>query len=187
MGSRAMSSGHDKDHVGVPHWENPRVFEINRLRAHVPMRCFRTKDIALAYYTAGSGWRTHNPKCVDLPHRRYLNGRWRFHLAPSPGEIPFGFWGVSYGEDEDNWTDIEVPGNIETQRKGSILSIPTLCTLSAWTHRLCPGRTPQVATVTRFYWTPRGRRNGPTFSSKGWGALPMSGLTAHLLATRRIV
>jgi beta-galactosidase len=115
-----MSSGHDKDHVGVPHWENPRVFEINRLRAHVPMRCFRTKDIALAYYTAGSGWRTHNPKCVDLPHRRYLNGRWRFHLAPSPGEIPFGFWGVSYGEDEDNWTDIEVPGNIETQRKGSI-------------------------------------------------------------------
>jgi beta-galactosidase len=75
----------------LPDWENPAVFQRNRL---APRSTFFME----------------NPKTVDL------NGRWRFHLAPMPSRVPEQFWRADYAD--ANWGEIEVPGHWQMQGNG---------------------------------------------------------------------
>ena len=82
-------------------WENPEMYGINKLPAHVRNIPFDSVDVAKA-----GAWR-------ESPWCQMLNGTWRFELHPNPDAVPTDFWADSY--DISGWSDIQVPGNWTTQ------------------------------------------------------------------------
>ena len=86
---------------GLNDWENPEVFGINKLPAHVRTVPYPSVEAALV-----GDWR-HSPYC------QMLNGTWQFDLVPTPADVPAGFAAPEY--DVEGWSDIRVPGNWTTQ------------------------------------------------------------------------
>lgn len=82
-------------------WENPLVVGINKRPGHVPLGAYA--DVAAAV----------NGDRKASPYVCFLNGTWKFHLAPSPEEVPTGFEIESF--DDSTWAQIQVPGNWQLQ------------------------------------------------------------------------
>ena len=85
-------------------WQNPALIHRNRLPARSYF--FHYPD-ALA---AARADRTASPWFL------LLNGQWKFHYAPTPGEAPADFHTKDH--DVSSWDDIAVPGNWQMQGYG---------------------------------------------------------------------
>jgi beta-galactosidase len=79
-------------------WDDPRVFGVNKVPAHVPLAAFGSVADALA----GEGARVLS-----------LDGEWRFHWSRNLAAAPERFWIAGY-RDRD-WATIRVPGDWQTQ------------------------------------------------------------------------
>ena len=79
------------------HWQNPQVVGIHKLPGHTILVPYQDRAEALARQPQAS------------PYYRGLNGRFRFHLAPNPRQVPDGFYETDF--DDTDWDLIDVPGN----------------------------------------------------------------------------
>lgn len=86
-------------------WENPQITGRNRRPAHVPLGAYPDSDSALAGAAAADR--------KSSPYMRLLNGTWQFHLAPTPEQVPAGFYQADF--DLSGWLGIAVPGNWQIQ------------------------------------------------------------------------
>ncbi|HOF18610.1 MAG TPA: beta-galactosidase subunit alpha, partial [Phycisphaerae bacterium] len=77
--------------------ENPQLPHRNRLPARASFVPFADEQSALAFDAGKSS-------CVLS-----LDGRWKFHYAASPAEMPEGFPSPDFADGE--WSELEVPGN----------------------------------------------------------------------------
>jgi beta-galactosidase len=92
-GIRALTKQND--------WENPLVVGRNKRPGHVPLGAYPDAKTALTCDRTAS------------PYVQSLNGNWKFHLAPSPGRVPDGFFREDF--DVSGWDEITVPGNWQLQ------------------------------------------------------------------------
>jgi len=95
-------------------WENPAVFERNRLAPSVPLTPYDDPDAA----RAGAATRADPDADPDSPYRRSLNGEWEFRLAETPDGIPEGFAEPGHDDGEGDWETIRVPANWQTEGYG---------------------------------------------------------------------
>ena len=79
------------------YWEQPEIFEVNRLPARATLTPYATIEGALA--RGDSEW------VCDI------SGEWKFHWSATPTEAPEGFEAVGY--DDSAWGVMPVPGNWE--------------------------------------------------------------------------
>lgn len=88
-------------------WENPEMIGKNKLPGHNTSISFPSLTDALK---------------VDIKtSKRYksLNGQWKFHWTPAPGQDPVGFGKEDF--DQKNWAEISVPGNWELLGYGTAI------------------------------------------------------------------
>jgi beta-galactosidase len=92
------------ENAGLPDWENPLVFGVNKL----PPRC-----PAWPCPDAESGWKSN----YDFsPWVQSLDGAWSFHWSPDPDSRPTGFFEPDF--DVSGWKQIPVPSCWELQGYG---------------------------------------------------------------------
>jgi len=86
-------------------WENPEVFEINKLPARASFFAYESAQLAL----------NNQPSLSS----RFLslNGKWKFNWVDKPSLRPIDFYKADY--DISQWHDIAVPGNVERQGFGT--------------------------------------------------------------------
>lgn len=86
-------------------WENPAVFQINRLPARATFMNYPERNAAIQdnYYRS--------------PYYLNLSGKWKFHWVPKPADRPVDFYKNDY--DDRLWGEISVPGNWEIQGHGT--------------------------------------------------------------------
>ncbi|PWJ34975.1 glycoside hydrolase family 2 TIM barrel-domain containing protein [Sediminitomix flava] len=85
-------------------WQDPTVFNINRLPARATFIPFQDKVAALA---------------ADIDQSVFvkdLGGTWKFHYSSNPQDRPSDFY--KEGFSVKDWDDIQVPGTIEVQGFG---------------------------------------------------------------------
>ncbi len=92
----------------IPEWNNPEIFEINRLPARASSLSY--PDLESIKQKPGS------------PHQVLLDGDWDFHWAPDPAGRPDGFEQLTF--QPDNWEKIKVPGHWEFQGYGVPIYAP---------------------------------------------------------------
>ena len=80
---------------------DPGFFAENRIPAHSDHRWFASTEEAAGGLSS---------------FEQNLSGRWRFHYAPSPAELPDGW--VEPGFDTAGWDEITVPGHLQLQGYG---------------------------------------------------------------------
>lgn len=86
-------------------WENPEVFERNKLSPHASFIPFSLTDQeSRKYYEATK----FNSSLIQS-----LNGVWKFKLSDKPADRPYYFFKEDF--DSRNWGHIEVPSNWELQ------------------------------------------------------------------------
>ncbi len=85
-------------------WEDNKVFAINKEAPHASLFPFQSRDAALIN--------------VKEQNNNFLllNGLWKFDWQRSPKNKPKGFETVNFND--DNWQQIPVPGNWETEGFG---------------------------------------------------------------------
>jgi beta-galactosidase len=83
----------------VNDWENPAVFQINRLPARATFMTYPELEAAIQdnYYRS--------------PYYLSLSGQWKFNWVPKPADRPLDFYKMNY--DCSRWNEIAVPGNWE--------------------------------------------------------------------------
>jgi len=86
------------------HWENPRVYGINKLPARATMIHYSDEYQAL------------KAKREQSPWYMSLNGKWKFKFADSPDKAPKMFFLKNYNP--TSWMDIDVPANWEMRGYG---------------------------------------------------------------------
>ncbi len=86
----------------TPYWEQPEVYEINKLPARASLTPYPSANEALL--RGDSKW------VMDI------SGEWLFHWTATPAEAPEGFEAVNY--DDSEWDTIAVPGNWEIEGYG---------------------------------------------------------------------
>lgn len=86
-------------------WENPSVFEINRLPARATFMNFADKESALSDNYSRS------------PFFISLSGKWKFNWVPRPDDRPLDFYKNDYNV--SSWKEINVPGNWELSGYGT--------------------------------------------------------------------
>ncbi|WP_286860900.1 glycoside hydrolase family 2 TIM barrel-domain containing protein [Proteiniphilum sp. UBA5510] len=86
-------------------WEDPAVFQINRLPARATFMNYPERDAAIQdnYYRS--------------PYYFNLSGKWKFKWVPKPADRPVDFYKTGY--DHSLWGEISVPGNWEIQGHGT--------------------------------------------------------------------
>lgn len=84
------------------YWEQPEIFEVNKLPARATLLPYATATDALA--RGESEW------------VKDISGEWKFHWSATPVDAPEGFEAVGY--DDSNWGVISVPGNWELNGYG---------------------------------------------------------------------
>ncbi len=84
-----------------PAWENPAVYQINKLEPHAHFIPFATVEQA----EKGDKW--------ESPLVQSLNGTWKFHLSQKPSERPYWFFKNDF--DTRKWDEIKVPANWELE------------------------------------------------------------------------
>lgn len=80
-------------------WENPNVFQINKLDAHSPLKIYLNEEDALV------------KNRLKSKYFKILNGIWNFKLFNSPREINNNF-------EIKDWEYIQIPSNWETSGYG---------------------------------------------------------------------
>ena len=88
---------------------DPRVFAVNRLKAHSDHICYRTLEEAAAGRSS---------------LHQSLDGEWRFCWSPNPASRPADFW--QKDADLSAFGTIRVPGHIELQGYGELQYTNTL-------------------------------------------------------------
>jgi len=86
-------------------WQNPEVFERNKMPARANFFAFENKVLAKLDDKASS------------ENFLSLNGRWKFNWVKKPSELPKTFWKNDF--DASQWSTINVPGNWERQGYGT--------------------------------------------------------------------
>jgi len=86
-------------------WENPEIFEVNKLPARASFFAYESAQLALDNQPSQSS--------------RFLslNGKWKFNWVDKPSLRPIDFYKADY--DISQWHDINVPGNVERQGFGT--------------------------------------------------------------------
>ena len=79
------------------YWEQPEIFEVNRLPARATLTPYATLEDAME--RGASEW------------VRDISGEWKFHWSATPAEAPEGFEVAGY--DDSAWGVMPVPGNWE--------------------------------------------------------------------------
>ena len=82
-------------------WENPGVFERNKLEPRSSFIPYASLDELKTKTSEASSFYIH------------LNGRWKFHFSEKPGSRPLDFFRTDY--DDSDWATIAVPSNWELQ------------------------------------------------------------------------
>ncbi|MBO0357958.1 DUF4981 domain-containing protein [Hymenobacter sp. BT186] len=86
-------------------WENPRVFEQNKEKAHASFMVYaNAADAAVNTYSRS-------------PYYQSLNGPWKFSYVPRPAERPLDFQLPTFND--ASWKTIAVPSNWEMQGYGT--------------------------------------------------------------------
>lgn len=85
-------------------WENPRVFEQNKEKAHASFMVYANAADAAANTYSRS------------PYYQSLNGPWKFSYVPRPAERPLDFQQPTFND--ASWKTIAVPSNWEMQGFG---------------------------------------------------------------------
>jgi len=80
-------------------WENPAVFEINRLPARATYMNYADRESAVSDDYSLS------------PYFLSLSGKWKFNWVLKPTDRPIDFFKIDYNF--SNWKEIDVPGNWE--------------------------------------------------------------------------
>ena len=84
------------------YWEQPEVFQINKLSARATLTPYATIEEAME--RGASAW------------VKNISGNWKFHWSATPVEAPEGFEAVAF--DDAEWDTIPVPGNWEINGYG---------------------------------------------------------------------
>ncbi len=87
----------------VPEWENPEVFEINKLPPRATFYHFSNE------FEVNEDWQLSSSY-------QSLNGKWKFNWVRSPEDRPIDFYKKEY--DVSGWNELEVPGNWEINGYG---------------------------------------------------------------------
>ena len=88
----------------LPNWENPEIFNINRLPAKAHFERYVDTESALKEDN------TNNPFQLSL------NGQWKFNWVKKPADRPIDFYKKDFSTEK--WGTIKVPGNWELQGYG---------------------------------------------------------------------
>ena len=88
----------------VNEWENPLVYERNKLQPHTDFIAYTTETDARADVFSTS------------PYYQSLNGTWKFNFVKKPEDRPRDFYKTGF--DDSNWDSISVPGNWELEGFG---------------------------------------------------------------------
>jgi beta-galactosidase len=91
--------------VSANDWENPAVFQVNRLPARATFINYPEKDAAI------------QDNYFRSPYYLNLSGKWKFNWVPKPADRPVDFYKNGY--DDSRWGEISVPGNWEIQGHGT--------------------------------------------------------------------
>ncbi|KAL3153868.1 hypothetical protein ABBQ32_013441 [Trebouxia sp. C0010 RCD-2024] len=92
-------------------WENPQVYQRNRLGSHVPLVSHTKQSQALSRFSGTA-------KLSDWTNVKVLSGsEWRFNLFEMPESVPSDFYKPSF--DTSQWSKIPVPSNWECQGFGT--------------------------------------------------------------------
>jgi beta-galactosidase len=86
-------------------WQDPSVYQINRLPARASFMVYSGKADAIA------------DDFTKSPFFLSLNGMWKFNWVRKPSERPADFYKINY--DVSNWKEIPVPGNWELNGYGT--------------------------------------------------------------------
>jgi len=86
-------------------WENPEIFEINKLPARASFFAYENTNLAK------QGDKSASNNFLSL------NGTWKFNWVDKPDSRPFDFYKTDF--DVSQWHDITVPGNVERQGFGT--------------------------------------------------------------------
>ncbi len=92
-------------------WEDPSIFEINRLAPHAYFIPYKTEQAA---------W-DNNPSTSD--DYLSLNGLWKFNLVKTPEERPADFYREDF--DVSRWETIPVPANWEREGYDTAIYVNT--------------------------------------------------------------
>ena len=85
-------------------WQDPAVYQRNKLPAHVPLGAYPDTESALACDRSKS------------PYTMSLNGAWKFHFSERVADAPEGFSADSF--DASGWDEIDVPSNWQMRGYG---------------------------------------------------------------------
>jgi beta-galactosidase len=85
-----------------PEWDDPAVLHVNTEKPHATMTIYPSAEAA---------------KSGRSPWIASLNGRWKFRASPRPDARPADFFRADF--DDRDWSEIAVPGSIETQGFGT--------------------------------------------------------------------
>ncbi len=91
----------------VNDWENPQVFEINKMPAHVTSISFPDASSAI------------NTDIKASSRYKSLNGKWKFHWSPVPEGAPANFQSKDF--DSRSWATLDVPANWELNGYGTAI------------------------------------------------------------------
>lgn len=86
-------------------WENPTVFQQNRLPHRAAFMNYPEREAAIADNYNRSPWYLS------------LSGKWRFNWVPKPADRPVDFYKEDY--DHSRWKELSVPGNWEINGFGT--------------------------------------------------------------------
>lgn len=84
-----------------PAWEDPSVFQINKLDPHAHFIPYKSVE------------QSRTQEKWESSLLKSLNGMWHFHLAQNPSERPYWFFKNDF--DIRNWDEIKVPSNWEVE------------------------------------------------------------------------
>ena len=100
--------------AGLPEWEDPRVFGVNREPAHATFVPYPDEAAAQRGALAFAPGAT---RVEGSPFVRSLNGMWKFHWVKEPSARPADFYKPDY--DVSAWKEIRVPSNWEMEGYGT--------------------------------------------------------------------
>jgi beta-galactosidase len=96
--------GQGNENVKINDWENPKIFEVNKVPAHATFFSFENRALAQ------ENDRTKSTNFISL------NGVWKFNWVRDPAERPIDFYKETF--DDSKWDLFPVPANWEINGYG---------------------------------------------------------------------
>lgn len=85
-------------------WENPKLIDINKEKAHASFMLYDQEDKVL------------NDDYTQSPYYQSLNGNWKFQYVDKYKDRSIDFFNTNY--DDSKWSNIMVPSNWELKGFG---------------------------------------------------------------------